>query len=254
VTEVAKIMRLEKSTVSRLLATMATEGFVLKDPHTGKYELAPRTYQVGLAYLSGLALRRVAMPYLEELAFAVSETVYLGILGDGAAVYIDKILSPLSLRVDSYIGCAIPLHATALGKALLAGQPEEYVDALARGGLRAYTRRTITSLKALRAELQQVRQQGFALDLEEFEENLHCVGLPIRDYRGTVVAAFSVSGPAIRFTRQVIATHLPRLKRTAAAISSRLGFETDVDGSWASTGAMGRAGTRSFSDTDLTTR
>lgn len=225
VTQVANTLRLTKSTASRLLATMAARGFVVQQGPDRHYELGQRAYEVGLGYLSGLSLRRIAMPVLEELAFAVRETVYLGILGDGVGIYIDKILSPLSLRVDSYIGLAIPLHATALGKVLLAAQSDRDVNALAGRGLRAYTRRTITTAHRLRAELQRVRREGCALDLEEFEDNLHCIAFPLRDHRGAVVAAFSVSGPAVRFTRQVVDTHVPRLRQAAVSICSRLGFK-----------------------------
>ncbi len=229
VTRVAEILDLGKSTVSRLLATMAQEGFVFKDTETGRYELGLRAYEVGLAYLSGLSLRRVAIPTLEELAFAIHETVYLGVLGDGVAIYIDKILSPLSLRVDSHIGLALPLHATAMGKVLLGAQPDAYVAALISRGLRRYTRRTLMTARELRAELQLVRRRGHALDLEEFEDNLHCVALPLRDHRGSVVAAFSVSGPAVRLTRERMEQNLPLFRDAAATISSRLGFKGDRD-------------------------
>lgn len=229
VTQVAKGLELGKSTASRLLSTMAAEGFVTKDPQTGEYGLGLKAYEVGLSYLSGLSLRRVAMPILEELAFMVHETVYLGILGDRAGIYIEKILSPLSLRVDSHIGLALPLHATALGKVLLASQPERYVTIVEAAGLPAFTRRTIANGRALRTELRLVRRQGFALDLEEFEDNLHCIGLPLRDHQGVVVAAFSVSGPAVRFTRHTIEMHLPHLRQAAAAISAHLGFKESDD-------------------------
>jgi IclR family acetate operon transcriptional repressor len=225
VTQVAGTLGLSKSTASRLLSTMAAEGFVSKDSHTGLYGLGVRAYEVGLAYLSGLSLRRAAMPSLEEVAFAVHETVYLGILGDRAAIYIDKILSPLSLRVDSHIGVAVPLHATALGKVLLASQPAHYIDALVAAGLQPYTRRTITTPQALRAEIRLVRTQGFAVDLEEFEENLHCIAFPLLDHRGSVVGAFSVSGPAVRLTRQDMDRNLPLFRQAASTISERLGFK-----------------------------
>jgi IclR family KDG regulon transcriptional repressor len=224
VTEISERLSLGKSTVSRLLSTMAESGFVSKDAETGRYDVGFRVYEIGGAYLSSLSLRRVAMPVLEEVAFALHETVYLGILGDGVAVYIDKLLSPLSLRVDSHLGVAIPLHATALGKVLLAGLPAADVDTLIARGLRPYTRRTITDPRALRAELAAVRRQDFATDLEEFEDNLHCIGFPLRDYRGTVAAAFSIAGPAVRLTREVMTQHLPLLRQAAAAISQRLGY------------------------------
>lgn len=229
VTEAAKTLNLGKSTVSRLLSTMAAEGFVAKSEETARYGLGRRAYEVGLAYLSGLSLRRAAMTVLEELAFAVHETVYLGVLGDQVGIYIDKILSPLSLRVDSHIGFAVPLHATALGKALLAAQPVEYADALIARGLRAYTRRTITAPHLLRAELRRIRANGYALDVEEFEENLHCIAFPLRDHRGAVVAAFSVSGPAVRLTRREMEGHLPLFRQAALRISGRLGFKGTFD-------------------------
>lgn len=223
VTQISSALRLSKSTVSRLLATMADEGFVLKDPETGRYELGTRAYEVGVAFLSGLSFRRVTLPVLEELAFTVRETVFLGILGEGAAVYIDKILSPLALRVDSHIGVAIPLHATALGKVLLAAQPDAAIELVVSRGLRAYTKRTIVDPTALWREVQAVRRQGFATDLEEFEDNLHCIGFPVRDSSGAVVAAFSVAGPAVRFTREVMRSNLGLFRQAAAEISRRLG-------------------------------
>jgi IclR family KDG regulon transcriptional repressor len=230
VTQVAKTLDLGKSTISRLLSTLAVDGFVAKNLETGQYGLGLRAYEVGLAYLSGLSLRRATMPILEEVAFAAHETVYLGILGDRAGIYIDKILSPLSLRVDSHIGFAVPLHATALGKVLLAAQPAGYTDALIEAGLRAYTRRTITAPRTLRAELRRVRIEGCAVDLEEFEDNLNCIAFPLRDHRGMVVAAFSVSGPAVRFTRQVMEGYLPHFRQAASTISGRLGFNGGLEG------------------------
>ncbi|MDQ7842637.1 MAG: IclR family transcriptional regulator [Armatimonadota bacterium] len=224
VTQAASALRLSKSTTSRVLATLAAEEFVQKDQSTGRYRLGVRAYEAGLAYLSGLNLREAAMPILEEVAFALRETVYLGILGDRAAIYIDKILSPLALRVDSYIGLAIPLHATALGKVLLAWQPEEYINSFIASGPRPFTRRTITGAATLRRELRTVRQRGYAVDLEEYEDGLHCIAFPIRDHRGAVAGAYSVSGPAVRLTRQTMHAHLPRLKNAALEISARLGF------------------------------
>jgi IclR family KDG regulon transcriptional repressor len=228
VTRIAEATALGKSTVSRLLSTMAEAGFVVKDEESGRYELGLRAYEVGVAYLAGLSLRRVAMPVLEELAFSIHETVYLGILGDGVAIYIDKILSPLALRVDSHLGVAIPLHATALGKVLLAAQPDSYVEAVVARGLERYTRRTITDPGALAGELASVRRRGYALDLEEYEDNLHCIGFPVRDARGEVVAAFSVAGPAVRFTRDVMRRHLPLLTQAAATISRRMGYAPEA--------------------------
>ena len=111
-----------------------------------------------------------------------------------------------------------------MGKLLLAAQPAEYADAVIASGLRAHTRRTITTPRFLRAELRRIRAAGFALDLEEFEENLHCIAFPLRDHRGMVVAAFSVSGPAVRFTRQVMEKHRPLFSQAASRISERLGF------------------------------
>ncbi len=223
VTRAAARLGFAKSSVSRMFATMAAEGFVLKDPATGLYSVGVGAYGLGLVYLVGLNVRQAALPVLEEIAFSLRETVYLGTLGDGVAVYVDKILSPLALRVDSHLGVSIPLHATALGKALLAGQPDAYVQEVISRGLPRFTGRTITSGRALWGEVARVRAQGFATDYEEFEEGLHCVGFPIRDASGRVNFSFSVAGPSVRLTRDVIERNLPRLRAAARQISERLG-------------------------------
>lgn len=223
VTQAAEQLGLTKSTASRLLAALAREGFLTRDSPRGPYAVGQRAYAVGVVYLLGLDVRQAALPVLEEVAFNLRETVYLGALGDGAAVYIDKILSPLALRVDSYLGVSVPLHATALGKALLAWQPQEYVEGVMSRGLQPLTAQTITDPAVLRRELERIRVEGYATDFEEYEEGLHCVGLPIRDASGNVPWAFSVAGPSIRLTREVIQANGPRLRLVAEQISQRLG-------------------------------
>jgi DNA-binding IclR family transcriptional regulator len=226
VTELSARLGLGKSTVSRLLSTLQAHGFVSKNPVSGKHRLGVKAYEVGLAYIAGMDLRSRAMPALEALAAAVGETVYLATLSkDGdSAVYIDKILSPQAVRVDSHLGLEVPLHCTGVGKALLAFQPRDVVERFLKGPLPASTPRTIVRSDELRAELARVREQGYALDREEFEEGLHCLGAPIFDHTGAAVASFSISGPAARLSLERMRGLVPDVLSVAASVSTHLGY------------------------------
>jgi len=130
-----------------------------------------------------------------------------------------------TVRVISRVGLHMPVHATAAGKALVCHESEEELRRRFAGGLKGYTKNTITDLDALLADLARARERGYATDLEEFEEGLRCVGAPIRDYTRKVIGALSVSGPAHRLTDEKIeATLGPQVVRAAGELSSRLGY------------------------------
>src|SRR5947209_2024287 len=172
VTELARRLKLHKSTVSRLLSTLEAGGFVQQDPHSGRYRLG-----LQLATLAGLALtqyelRDVARPWLRELANVSGETTTLSVLDGHEAVNIDQALGPNPVKHLGWIGRRLPLHCTAAGRPLLAYVPAAFLDRLLSRPLARFTPQTITNPIILRRELDRVRQLGYAVAQEEYEAEL----------------------------------------------------------------------------------
>lgn len=219
-------MSLNKSTVHGLLVTMEQMGYVQQSTDSGKYSLGLKLFQLGMAVYNSMDLRTIALPHLHTLAEKYKETAHLAVLSEGEVVYIEKVDSPRSIRIVSRIGGRNPAHCTGVGKVLLAALPEAVLDRfLAKSNLRRYTDNTITTPLELKKHLQQIRDKGVAFDLEEFERGLRCVAAPIRDHRGTVIAAISVSGPADRLATDRLDKIADDVVETANTISRALGLE-----------------------------
>jgi DNA-binding IclR family transcriptional regulator len=163
-----------------------------------------------------------ARPHLERLAAAAGETAHLCILDDGEVLYLEKVEPTRTVRVPSSVGQRNPAHCTAVGKALLAHLPEAEVDVvIRRRGLKSFTPNTITSPTLLKRELKAVRERGYAVDDEEIDEGLRCIGAPVRDASGRVVASMSIAGPAFRIGKGKI----PPLANLVMSVADRLSRE-----------------------------
>ena len=224
VSEIARQVGLVKSTTHRLLTTLMKRGFVEQDAASGHYKLGYKVLDLGMKLLSAIDLRREAAPLLQALALRVNEAVHLAHQDGGEIVYIDKVESTNTIRMHSRIGTRVPVHATALGKVMLAFQSSDEANALIdRCGLAAKTAHTITDRTRFLRALAETRTRGYAFDLEENEPGVCCVAAPIRDSSGRVAAACSVSGPSLRMTPERLAELVPDVTQTAALISERLG-------------------------------
>lgn len=225
VTELSEELRLAKSTVYRLLQTLVGHGYVVQDPTLGRYHLGLKFLELGTLVSNRLSILMLARPHLQRLMEATNETVHLGLLEGHEVVYADKIECSQTIRMYSRVGRRSPLHCTALGKALLAYQPEPALREHLRSGLQRHTARTITTRQALRAELQQVREKGYASDNEEFEEGLRCLAAPVRDHTESVVASLGVAGPAARLDPGRLPELVKLVQETAEAVSAALGYK-----------------------------
>jgi len=224
ISELANQLRLNKSTVLRILATFEMQGYVEQDPKSKEFRLTLKLFELGSNALARTDLLREARPFLKKLEAATGETVHLAVLDDGEAVYVDKVEGEQAIQMYSRIGRRSPVHCTGVGKVLLAFRPDEEVAAIvARRGLRKFTANTITSMSRLLEELATIRQQGVAFDDEEHEEGIRCVAAPIYDHRGEVIASLSLTVPAFRMSREKAREMVGLVKGTADAISSRLG-------------------------------
>lgn len=224
-TEVAKHSQLPVSTVHRFLVNLETTGFLNADSG-GVYHLGIACVSLGQAARGQLDIRRVSLPYLQELNRHTRETVHLTVRQDLAAVYVEKLDSPEQLRIHSRIGASVPLHCTAVGKVLLAHMPEqERQEILVQLNLRRFTENTVGSLQELQTELQRVRKEGYACDLEEHEAHIRCIAAPIWDHSGSVNASLSVTGPAVRMSTARLRQIAVLITEVGLRISRDLGYD-----------------------------
>jgi DNA-binding IclR family transcriptional regulator len=227
VTELSERLDLHKSTVHRLIVNLKAAGFLERNPQSGRFRLGLRIFELGRLVMQQMSLWDEALPFLEDLVHETGETGHLGVLDGGEAIYVERVETRRALRVPSAIGRAYPAHATNLGKVLLADLAPTRLRALVgHQGLDAYTPSTITTLEEIEAELARIREQGYAVDNEEYDEGLRCIGAPVYDHSGDVVAAIGIGGPVTRVTPERVEELAEVLKRAAAGLSRRLGAQS----------------------------
>lgn len=224
VSEIAGRLGLHKSTVHRFVVNLEAAGLLERNRLTGRYRLGLRIFELGGLVLQQMNLWEEALPYLEGLVRDTGETGHLAVFDSGEAIYIEKVEARRSLRIPSAIGRGYPAHATSLGKALLANQDNETIEAvIAEHGLRRCATRTICERDDLLVELERVRSQGYAVDDEEYEEGLRCIGAPIVGHTGHVVAAIGIGGPVTRVTPERVEELGALVMAAAAGLSHRMG-------------------------------
>lgn len=222
-TEIARKAGLSKSSAHRLLQTLAQEGFVAQNGVSSHYHLSLKLLWLASNLVDGLGLDQLVRPLLEELAHTTRETVHMALLDGEAAVYIEKIDSPSSIRLYSRVGKRVPLHCTGLGKAILAYLPEERVNEIvAVEGLPRRTAYTITKPKALGEHLAVIRAQGYALDEEEHEEGVRCIAAPLFDRQTHVIGAVSITTIGFRVDRELLLSWWPQLRDCTQKVSTIL--------------------------------
>jgi len=217
----AQAAGLHPSTAHRILTAMVNER-MLERAEQGSYRLGMRLIELGNLAKSRVSVREVALPFMRELHAATGEAVNLSVRREDEIVYIERTSSGRSMmRVVNVIGGRAPLHITAVGKLfLLEDGPASLKEYAARTGLPGHTRNSLTSLAALEKDLDKARRHGYAVDHEEAELGVRCIGAGIRDDDGALVAGLSVSAPAERMKPGWSAL----VRETAEKISRCLGY------------------------------
>lgn len=218
----------DKSTIHRLLSTLREKGYVQQNSQNQKYRAGIKMFEIGNQVVERLGFRRQCQPYLESLAAMTKETVNLAVRDGKDIIYIDKIESSATIKVDLAVGKRLPMYCTGLGKAILAHMPEqEALKILQSESMIAHTPKTLVTLEAIQEQLALIRQKGYSLDDEEYVEGLVCVAAPIRNHRGEVMAAISIAVPQYRFDEGERTLHYTqKVAETAGKISSELvGFQ-----------------------------
>src|ERR1044071_3688176 len=221
ITTLAARMRLAKSTVHRL---PTAAGFLEQTRHTGKSRLGMALFGLGALVPRRMDVANEGRPKLRELLEKTGETVQMGVVDHLSVLYVYEMESPHAIRMAAAVGGRAPFHCTAVGKVLLAYQPEDFVERVLQAGLTAYTPRTLIKREAIMSMLSEVRAREPAVDDEESEPGLRAIAAPIRNHNGAVIAAVGVAAPVQRMNRRAMQTCVPTVIATANAVSGRLGY------------------------------
>ena len=215
VTEIARKLDMQKSTIFNILSTFQESGILIKNPSNSKYRLGYNLLHLSYIINSGISIREDFLPFLKEIANTTGEVCYFGLLDGLEVLYIDAVYPLTQLQARNILGERAPLYCTGLGKAMLANLSEDQINAVLTGPMPPFTKCTITDPDVLRNELEEIRQNGFAVDNMEHEFGIRCVAVPVFGLSGNVLGAVSVSGPSPRFDP-------PSIVRTASIITEKL--------------------------------
>jgi len=217
-----------KSSVHTLVLTFEREGYLRRDTDTGRYMAGAKLVNIASMTVDSIVLQDKAAPLLHALAAETGMTAHLAILDRDEVALVAKVDRPGRHRVATWIGKRVDVHCTSLGKSLIAYLPDEDVDRLIGDrGLLRHNENTIVSPLRLKEELARTRALGYAMDDEEEEIGVRCIGAPVWNWDGHVVAAVSVTGSTSRINAETLEQIAGQVKQTALGISRQLGFNGD---------------------------
>ncbi len=226
VSELSKILKLHKNKIFRLLATLEHMGYVEQDVFTENYRLGLKSLELGQSFIRHLRLLSIAKPILKKLVDEVRESAYVGVVRGANVIYLDIVEADQVLKVASRVGNILPVYATAIGKSQIAFESKEVVEKLLPDKVEAFTKNTITDKGKLFRELEKIKKQGYAIDNEELDEGIICVGAPLRDYTSHIIGGISVSAPVIRTSSEKLKNRIiPLTIEASNTISGKLGYE-----------------------------
>ena len=223
--EISRKLEIPKSSASYILRTLETRGYLTRNPETGKYRVGLKILSLSRGALSGIDVREVALPIMRHLMEKTNLTCHLAILDGPDAVYIEKVEPTGFIRMDTCVGRRMRVHATSVGKALVAHIPQERLEKiLTERGMEKRTPKTITTVSRLLKDLEKVREQGYAVDDEENNMGARCVGAPVFNQQGTIEAAIGLSGTINQVNPHTMPRILEHLKDAARHVSMQLGY------------------------------
>ncbi|AXF56763.1 IclR family transcriptional regulator [Salicibibacter kimchii] len=223
VRELAKELGIGKSSVQRILITLASEGFVKKDNETNKYELGVSVLGLSSIVLANIELHTESLPEIKKLAERCQLTCHLVVLENLEIVYVHKEEGRYSINLPSYSGLYNHSHCTSSGKLLLAYSDPAFREVLIERGLTQFTPNTITNPTIFRDELRHIYKKGYSVSNEEFQIGVNSISTPIRDHSGKVIAAVNLVGSKSRLSKQRFSSFTKELKQTGVNISEKLG-------------------------------
>ncbi len=221
----ARELHISAASAYRALSSLKEIGYVRQDSQDARYQLTLKIAGISAQVLDNVQLRQIAHPFLQGLTTATNETSHLAVLEGTEIVYIDKVDNTQAVRMRSRVGQRGNLHSTAVGKSMLAFLPElERERVLGRLQFQPQTKHTITDPDTFREQLSLVRRLGYAVDDEENEVGIRCIGSPIYDHTGRITGALSITGWTLTMTRERIPHLAAEIMQTCQKISQELGF------------------------------
>lgn len=222
--ELIDIMNSNKATIHRFVTTLEKQGYIFKN-QDDRYQLTQKLHSLAMQAMEKYNLLEIAKPFLVKLANKSNESAVISSFTNDTVYYLDKIESPSALRIVVEPGEGAPLYCVASGKLYLAHLDDEEVEAyFNRQPLIGITKNTITRIDQMKGEIMKIREQGFAVDHEEWNEYLRGVAFPIYDYSNKMVAALSIAGVSYRFTIQKVFEIEKEATEIAKQISKLLGY------------------------------
>lgn len=220
--EICQIMQIHKSTAHRSLMVLERSELIERTPDN-RFRLGLKLYELGNRAVEQVDLRARIRPHFRRLAAELGETVHLGVLQKASVIYLEKIEPNRRICMSSKTGSSNPAYCTSMGKAMLAYLPEEMLEqSIAKMRFVRFTSKTIGSREELLKSLERVRRRGYAIDDEEIEVGVRCVGAPVFDENNLPIAAVSISGPSARIRTQNLPVIAEHLRRCCAEISASL--------------------------------
>ncbi|MCD8351411.1 MAG: IclR family transcriptional regulator [Planctomycetaceae bacterium] len=222
INELAEASGMLKSSAYNIMSTFRQCGFIEKNRQTGKYRLSNKILQLANTLLNTDQLRQFTKPYMDTLAKECGEVVYLARPDAPYITYLDSSHPPGAMFARVISGLKAEMFCTGLGKAMLAFMDEATLVTVIEAGLPRATPYTITNPDALRDDLEETRQRGYAIDNMEHEYGIRCVGVPIRNYHGDVVAGLSISGPSLRVMDDRVTFFADKLRQATEELQPQL--------------------------------
>lgn len=219
VTQLSQQLGLNKSNVHDILTTFEALGYVAQDARSGKYHFGYRVLELSHSYSSSMGWRKTVYPHMKQLSEAVGEVVYLAVPDGFDVIYLDAAYPTHEPITRVMLGDRAEMYCTGIGKAMLSQMDESCWEQLFSQPLKAYTASTLVEAEQIKQDLRLTRQRGYAVDNMEHELGIRCVGVPILNRFGAVVAGMSISCPSPRMNDEQVASFAAQLQRTAKLVS-----------------------------------
>jgi DNA-binding IclR family transcriptional regulator len=222
--ELSKLVRLHNSTTFHLAKTMVSLGYVRQEKDTKKYRVGRPLFALAASALDEIEMVKVATPILEELSRETGESSHFAVRMGDAVVVIARTSGPGAFQLTDRVGVVRPPHCTALGKIILASlRPDQLERYLERVELKPSTEKSITSISMLLREIAEIRRSGIAFDDGEFNAEVRCVAVPVKDFTGQITGAVGISGPIWRLSNQALQAHAKIVQAAANRLSAGFG-------------------------------
>jgi DNA-binding IclR family transcriptional regulator len=223
--ELSKRVGLHNSTTFHLVKTMVSLGYVRQLKDSKRYRIGRPLFALAASALDEIEMMSLATPVLDDLARATGESAHFSVPMGDAVVVLARTSGPGAFQLTDRVGVVRPAHCTALGKIMLAAlAPDQFTRYLQRAELKAYTPKSITSVEQLAREIAEVRRAGLALDDGEFDSELRCAALPVRNFSGQVIGAIGISGPVWRLSIEALQKRARIVRAAADRLSAEFGY------------------------------